>query len=188
MRLTPHPLPAAPDRLALPGTVQALAGVAVLFGAAALGWAFARGEATLAWSAYLIGVFFALGLGVFGLAWLSILNLSGGDWSVTMRRIPEAMTAWLIPGGVLAMLVGLGAHSLYHWSDTAGRRRRRAAHAQGAVPEPDDVHGAGRREPGAVGRVRAADGERVAPAGPRRRHGAVAHDRSPRRCSWSCSR
>jgi hypothetical protein len=33
-----------------------------------------------------------------------------------MRRIPEAMTAWLLPGGVLAMGVGLGAHSLYHWS------------------------------------------------------------------------
>ena len=33
-----------------------------------------------------------------------------------MRRIPEAMTAWLLPGGVLAMAVGLGAHSLYHWS------------------------------------------------------------------------
>ncbi|MBK9965157.1 MAG: hypothetical protein IPP07_09780 [Holophagales bacterium] len=33
-----------------------------------------------------------------------------------MRRIPEAMTAWLLPGGVLTMAVGLGAHSLYHWS------------------------------------------------------------------------
>ena len=33
-----------------------------------------------------------------------------------MRRIPEAMTAWLLPGGVLTLAVGLGAHSLYHWS------------------------------------------------------------------------
>jgi len=33
-----------------------------------------------------------------------------------MRRIPEAMTAWLVPGGVLALLVGVGAHTLYHWS------------------------------------------------------------------------
>ena len=45
-----------------------------------------------------------------------MLYLAGADWSVTMRRIPEAMTAWLLPGGVLAMGVGLGAHSLYHWS------------------------------------------------------------------------
>jgi hypothetical protein len=112
-----HPLPAAPDRLALPGTVQALAGVAVLVGAGALAWAFSSGDAALAWSTYLIGVFFVLGLGVFGVAWLAILTLAGSTWSVTMRRIPEAMTAWLVPGGVLAMLVGLGARSLYHWSD-----------------------------------------------------------------------
>ena len=111
-----HALPAAPGRLALPAIVQGLSVAAVLLGGAALGWAFSRGEAQLAWSAYLIGMFFALGLGVFGVAWLAILYLARGAWSVTMRRIPEAMTAWLLPGGILAMAVGLGAHSLYHWS------------------------------------------------------------------------
>lgn len=111
-----HGLPAVPDRLALPGLVQGLAGAAVLVGAGALAWAVNAGDLQLAWSSYLIGVFFALGLGVFGAAWLAILYLANGAWSVTMRRIPEAMTAWLLPGGVLAMLVGLGAHSLYHWS------------------------------------------------------------------------
>ncbi len=111
-----QPLPAAPARLALPGSVQGLAIAFALVGAAALGWAFSRGEAQLAWSSYLIGAFFALGLGVFGAAWLAILYLARGTWSVTMRRIPEAMTAWLLPGGVLALAVGLGAHSLYHWS------------------------------------------------------------------------
>ena len=112
-----HPLPAAPDRVGLPGLVQGLAGAAVLVGAAALAWAFSH-DATLASSTYLIGMFFALGLGVFGIAWIAILTLAGSAWSVTMRRIPEAMTAWLVPGGILAMLVTFGAHSLYHWSDT----------------------------------------------------------------------
>jgi hypothetical protein len=112
-----QPLPAAPARVSLPGLVQGLAGVAVLIGAAALAWAFTSGNATLAWSTYLIGMFFVLGLGVFGVAWIAILTLAGATWSVTMRRIPEAMTAWLVPGGALAMLVTLGAHSLYHWSD-----------------------------------------------------------------------
>jgi hypothetical protein len=114
-RLHSHDLPPAPGRLALPGSVQGLAAAAVLVGAAALGWAFTR-DAQLAWSAYLIGVFFALGLGVFGVAWLAMLYLSGADWSVSMRRIPEAMTAWLLPGGVLAMGVALGAPTLYQWS------------------------------------------------------------------------
>ena len=111
-----HALPAVPGRLALPGIVQGLSVAAIVVGGASLAWAFSRGDAQLAWSAYLIGVFFALGLGVFGVAWLAILYLARGDWSVTMRRIPEAMTAWLLPGGVLAMAVGLGAHSRYHWS------------------------------------------------------------------------
>ena len=110
-----HPLPEAPGRVSLPGSVQGLAIALVLVGAASLGWAFTK-DATLAWSSYLIGSFFALGLGVFGAAWLAILYLARGTWSVTMRRIPEAMTAWLLPGGVLAMAAGLGAHSLYHWS------------------------------------------------------------------------
>ncbi len=112
-----HTLPAAPGRVGLPALVQGLAGAAVLVGAAALAWAFSH-DATLAWSSYLIGMFFVLGLGVFGVAWIAILTLAGGTWSVTMRRIPEAMTAWLVPGGVMAMLVTFGAHSLYHWSDT----------------------------------------------------------------------
>ncbi|MGE0813294.1 MAG: hypothetical protein AB7O28_07775 [Vicinamibacterales bacterium] len=112
-----HAIPPAPGRVALPSSVRALAGILTLAGAAALGWAFTTGEAALAWSTYLIGAFFVLSLGVFGVAWIAILNLSGGTWSVTMRRIPEAMTAWLLPGGVLAMAVVLGAHTLYHWSD-----------------------------------------------------------------------
>lgn len=111
-----HGLPAVPGRLALPGIVQGLSAAAVLVGGAAIAWALGRGETQLAWSSYLIGAFFALGLGVFGVAWLAILYLARGAWSVTMRRIPEAMTAWLVPGGVLTMAVGLGAHSLYHWS------------------------------------------------------------------------
>ena len=78
--------------------------------------AISRGDQHLAWSSYLIGAFYTLGLGVFGVAWLAILYLARADWSVTMRRIPEAMTSWLLPGGILTMVVGLGAHSLYHWS------------------------------------------------------------------------
>ncbi len=45
-----------------------------------------------------IGAFYALGLGLFGLLWVAMLYLSKGVWSVSMRRIPEAMTAWLLPG------------------------------------------------------------------------------------------
>jgi hypothetical protein len=112
-----HALPAAPGRLTISGLVMGVAALAAVLGGAALFMTFSRGDAALAWSAYLIGAFYALGLGVFGVAWLAILYLSGADWAVSMRRIPEAMTSWLLPGGVLALVVGLGAHSLYHWAD-----------------------------------------------------------------------
>jgi len=111
-----HPLPPEPNRLVLPMAVRGVSLAAVFGGGAALAWAFTNGHVQLAWSAYLIGAFFALGLGVFGALWLAILYLAGASWSVTMRRIPEAMTAWLLPGGALAMGVALGAHSLYQWS------------------------------------------------------------------------
>ena len=109
-------LPAAPGRLALPAVVRGAAIAAIVAGGAALGWAFSRGDAQLAWSSYLVAAFFVLGLGAFGVAWLAMLYLAGADWSVTMRRIPEAMTAWLLPGGVLVMGLGLGASSLYQWA------------------------------------------------------------------------
>jgi hypothetical protein len=108
--------PPDPGRVELPGIVPLVSAVAVAAGAGALGLAFSRGDAALAWSAYLIGMFYALGLGVFGVAWLAILYLSRADWAVTMRRIPEAMVAGLFPAFPLALLVVLGAPALYHWA------------------------------------------------------------------------
>jgi len=112
-----HAFPALPDRIILPGSVKGLATVALIVGAGALTVVFNSGDHQLAWSAYLIGAFFTLGLGVFGVAWLAILYLSGSAWSVSMRRIPEAMTSWLVPGGLLTLAVAFGAESLYHWSN-----------------------------------------------------------------------
>jgi len=111
-----HAVPHAPGRIGLSRGVRTAALAAVAAGGATLAWTFGRGDVALAWSAYLIGVFFVLGLGVFGVAWLAILYLAGATWSVTMRRIPEAMTAWLLPGGVLTMVLLFGAPTLYEWS------------------------------------------------------------------------
>ena len=108
---------AAPPRLAVKLAPRALAAAAVALGGGVFAWQLAAGHGALAWSAYLIGAFYAFGLGLFGALWVAILYLSRGTWSVTLRRIPEAMTTWLVPGSVLLLLTGLGAHDLYHWSD-----------------------------------------------------------------------
>ena len=86
-------VPPAPGRLTLPPVVRGLAAGAAAIGALSLAWAFASGDLAAAWSAYLIGVFFVLGLGVFGVAWLAILYLAGTTWSVTMRRIARMRRA-----------------------------------------------------------------------------------------------
>jgi hypothetical protein len=110
---------APPPPIRVPLWARGLALLAVLAGAGAFFWTLRQGDAALAWSAYLIGAFFALGLGLFGAFWLAVLALAKGVWSVSMRRIPEAMTAYLLPGGVLALLVLFGGHDLYHWTDAA---------------------------------------------------------------------
>ena len=112
------PAPSQPPAgIELPAWPRLLALVALVAGAWTLYSAFSSGHLDMAWSSYLIGVFYVLGLGVFGALWIAILHLCRGVWSVTMRRIPEAMASWLLPGGILAMLVALGGHTLYHWTD-----------------------------------------------------------------------
>ena len=79
-------VPEAPGRLALPGSVRILSILVVVAGIAAFAWALSGGHSELAWSSYLIGAFYSLGLGAFGVAWIAILYLSRGVWSVSMRR------------------------------------------------------------------------------------------------------
>ncbi len=114
-----HEIPQAPERIRVSMGLKILALVAVLAGGGVFGWALTGGHEGLAWSSYLIGAFFTLSLGVFGVVWTAINYLSKGTWSVSMRRIPEAMAAWLLPGGLLTIGVALGGHHLYHWTDQA---------------------------------------------------------------------
>jgi hypothetical protein len=109
-------LPEPPQLIRISRAAWITAVIAVLAGGAALAATFASGNAERAWAAWLIGGFYTLSLGVFGAVWVATLYLSGGAWSVTMRRIPEAMTAWIVPGSILMLVTTLGAHSLYHWS------------------------------------------------------------------------
>lgn len=105
-----------PEKLAVPNYYKILAAIAAVAGIAAFVFALTQGHASLAWSSYLIGTFYTLCLGLFGVLWVAILYLSKAAWSVSMRRIPEAMSAWLIPGCILALFVGVGSHTLYHWT------------------------------------------------------------------------
>jgi hypothetical protein len=105
-----------PTRLSMPAWVWIVGGLLLALGVAAFGGALATGQPMHAWGGWLIGMFYVLGLGIFGTLWVAIQHVTRAGWSVPMRRIPEAMSTWLLPSVVLAPLTVLGAHTLYHWS------------------------------------------------------------------------
>jgi len=108
----------APAPVKMPAWTLGLAALALVAGVAAFALNL-KAQPTVAWGAWLIGAFYALGLAVFGVLWVSILHVSKGDWSVTLRRIPEAMMAWVVPGGAAAIAVIVGGHEVYLWMHKA---------------------------------------------------------------------
>jgi len=62
---------------------------------------------------------YLIGISVVGTVFMAIQYVAYAGWSVVVKRINEALSAWLIPGGVL-LLVVFGAslinHDLFHWT------------------------------------------------------------------------
>jgi hypothetical protein len=69
-----------------------------------------------AWSGYLMGFVYLVGLGLAGGLFLSVLTLAGARWATALRRIPEAMTTVLPVATVAGLVLVGGVHSLYEWS------------------------------------------------------------------------
>ena len=106
----------APQKIAFPLSGTFLAILLLLIGAGTFAWVLTSGDPERAWTAYLVAMFYFFSLGVFGTAWNAIQYLSKGVWSVPLRRVSEAMAAWLPFAALSGLLLGLGAHSLYHWT------------------------------------------------------------------------
>ena len=63
---------------------------------------------------------FFIGVSVVGTVFMAIQYVAFAGWSVVLKRINEAMSAWLIPGGVLLVLLFLFdstvTHYIFHWT------------------------------------------------------------------------
>lgn len=98
---------------AKPATIRLL-GIIAGIGAAS----FAAGlfvDPTRAWSNWLLAALYFTTLALFGTFFIAIGYLTKAGWHVALRRVPEAMTAWL-PVALGAMLVlGAGMGYLYEW-------------------------------------------------------------------------
>lgn len=107
----------APSKLVLPAWWLPAAVALTAVGVGAFCYElFVAGDAIVAWKAYLIGfVFFAL-LGFSGPFFTSTLYVTRAGWSATIRRIPESFGAFILPAGVLGLiLIFGGADPLYEW-------------------------------------------------------------------------
>jgi len=68
---------------------------------------------------YLIGWVFCLTLAIGALFFIFFQHLTRAEWSVVVRRIPEALT-WIFPMlVVLGIPILFGMHDLYHWTHEA---------------------------------------------------------------------
>lgn len=60
---------------------------------------------------------FFIGVSVVGTVFMAIQYVAYAGWSVIVKRINEALSAWLIPGGVLLVVLFLiGRHDIFHWT------------------------------------------------------------------------
>lgn len=62
---------------------------------------------------------YLIGISVVGTVFMAIQYVAYAGWSVVVKRINEALSAWLVPGGVLLLVVfgfSLINHDLFHWT------------------------------------------------------------------------
>jgi hypothetical protein len=69
------------------------------------------------WPGYLTALFFVSCLGVGGLFWAGINNISKAGWSVGIRRVAEGMTSFIpVMIGASLILAAFGLKHLYPWA------------------------------------------------------------------------
>jgi hypothetical protein len=91
--------------------LKAVAAVGALAFFAGLYWAPDR-----AWGGLLWGNFYFLSAALAGAVFICLQYVSSAGWSAVLRRVPEAMTAYLPVGLVLMAALLVGLHDLYPWA------------------------------------------------------------------------
>ncbi len=69
-----------------------------------------------AWANLLIDNFLFMSLGLAGVLIIALVNVAKGRWAGVLKRVPEAMMSCLPYAFILMLPLGLGLHSIYHWT------------------------------------------------------------------------
>lgn len=100
------------------GQLKGICLALVLLGVAAFGFLLTK-DKDRAWHAYLAGYFYFFLIAIGGLFFASIQHVTRAGWSVNVRRICEAFTAFLPVAFVGGLVLLAGGKSLYEWMDSA---------------------------------------------------------------------
>jgi len=73
------------------------------------------------WPTFLVDAIFFLTLGLGGVVFVAVNHVSNSAWSTAIRRVPEAMSAYLPFGAVALLICFFGRESLYEWSHWGAR-------------------------------------------------------------------
>lgn len=71
------------------------------------------------WLNLLVAGQFLLGLGLGAGFFVALLHVVGASWAVALRRVPEAMTRLIIPGGIVTLVVVLLHPGTWPWVGAA---------------------------------------------------------------------
>ena len=77
------------------------------------------------WANLLVNSYFFVGIALMGTLWMAIQYVSEAGWSSGFKRIPEAVSQFLLVGGPILFIVlisgshSIGLHHIYHWMDPA---------------------------------------------------------------------
>lgn len=109
-----------PEKFSFPVLLQIGCLVAFLFGLIVFGLSF-LGGADLAFGGWAIAAWYVVGFPLFAMFFLCINHLANAGWHVTVKRVPEAMTMYFLPGLLTILVLFLsflvtGDHQLYGWA------------------------------------------------------------------------
>ncbi len=108
---------APPKDFVVPATFRKACIALVLIGGAAFGITAMSDHPHAAWNGYLIGFWFTLSLALAGPFIVATQHLTLAGWSTSVRRVPLAFGAFVVPAFALALIGVFGGQNLYEWYD-----------------------------------------------------------------------
>lgn len=88
----------------------ALVAVGIIGGVAGLAWS------DRFWAAFLQNSFYFLTLALGGAVFVAVNQVSNSAWFSVIKRVPEAMSSYILVGAVTLLLVYFGRDTLYEWT------------------------------------------------------------------------